>query len=197
MPEAVKVIGAGLAGCEAAYQLASRGVPVHLYEMKPEKKSPAHSYEGFAELVCSNSLRSDRLANGAGLLKEEMRRVGSLIMQAAEACRVPAGGALAVDRYAFSDYITNYVRNHPLITVTEQEVTSLEQDGSITIVATGPLTSDLLSQTISREISGGEGLHFFDAAAPIVLGESIDMSKAFWGSRYDRGRDYLMPSIRH
>ena len=191
MPEAVKVIGAGLAGCEAAYQLASRGVPVHLYEMKPEKKSPAHSYEGFAELVCSNSLRSDRLANGAGLLKEEMRRVGSLIMQAAEACRVPAGGALAVDRYAFSDYITNYVRNHPLITVTEQEVTSLEQDGSITIVATGPLTSDLLSQTISREISGGEGLHFFDAAAPIVLGESIDMSKAFWGSRYDRGSDYI------
>lgn len=191
MPEAVKVIGAGLAGCEAAYQLASRGVPVYLYEMKPEKKSPAHSYEGFAELVCSNSLRSDRLSNGVGLLKEEMRRVGSLVMQAAEACRVPAGGALAVDRYAFSDYITNYIKNHPLITVMEEEVTSLEPDGSITIVATGPLTSDLLSQTISREISGGEGLHFFDAAAPIVLGESIDMSKAFWGSRYDRGSDYI------
>ncbi len=190
MPNAVRIIGAGLAGAEAAFQLAERGIPVRLYEMKPGKKSPAHHSDGFAELVCSNSLRSDRLANGAGLLKEEMRRVGSLIMRAAEACRVPAGGALAVDRYAFSDYITNYLRNHPCITVVEQEVTHLAGYPGITIVATGPLTSEALFDAISREI-GGEQLHFFDAAAPIVLGESIDMQKAFWGSRYERGSDYI------
>ena len=190
MPKPVRIIGAGLAGCEAAYQLASRGIPVTIYEMKPEKKSPAHSYGGFAELVCSNSLRSDRLANGAGLLKEEMRRVGSLIMQAAEASKVPAGGALAVDRYAFSDYITNYICNHPLITVNAKEMDEIADFDGITIVASGPLTSEALSRAISREI-GEEYLHFFDAAAPIVTGESIDMSKAFWGSRYERGSDYI------
>ena len=153
MPNAVRIIGAGLAGAEAAFQLAERGIPVRLYEMKPGKKSPAHHSDGFAELVCSNSLRSDRLANGAGLLKEEMRRVGSLVMRAAEACRVPAGGALAVDRYAFSDYITNYLRNHPCITVVEQEVTHLAGYPGITIVATGPLTSGALFDAISREIA--------------------------------------------
>ena len=182
--EYINVIGAGLAGSEAAWQAARLGVPVRLYEMKPEKRTPAHSYSGFAELVCSNSLRSLQLSNAIGLLKEELRRLGSLIMEAADANTVPAGAALAVDRYAFSDYITDRIKSHPLIEVIPGEVTEIP-DG-ITVVASGPLTSDALAETIRGML--GEGyLSFFDAAAPIVDFASVDMTKAYFASRYGKG----------
>ena len=185
----VKVIGAGLAGSEAAWQLAQRGIQVELYEMKPGKKSPAHHVDTFAELVCSNSLRGDRLENAVGLLKEELRRVGSLIMECAEATRVEAGGCLAVDRQGFSDMVTEKLRNHPNVTVVSEEVTKVPE-GPV-IVATGPLTSDAMSEAIGAYF-GAEQLHFFDAAAPLVTYESIDMTKAWWQSRYDRGTaDYI------
>ncbi len=180
----INVIGAGLAGCEAAWQAAERGVKVTLYEMKPCKYSPAHHSEGFAELVCSNSLRSNQIFNAVGLLKEELRRLGSLIIESAYANEVPAGGALAVDRHGFSDYITAKIKNHPNIEVVCGEVTEIP-DG-ITVVATGPLTSDALSAHISK-IIGVDYLHFFDAAAPIVDAASINMERAFVASRYDRG----------
>ena len=185
----VKVIGAGLAGCEAAWQLAQRGIPVELYEMKPRKMSPAHHSEDFAELVCSNSFRGDRLENAVGLLKEELRRCGSLIMSCAEATRVEAGGCLAVDRGGFAAMVTEKIRNHPNITVIDQEVTEVPE-GPV-IVATGPLTSDAMSDAIGVYF-GQDYLHFFDAAAPLVTAESIDMTKAWWQSRYDRGTaDYV------
>ena len=182
------VIGAGLAGCEAAWQLASRGVPVTLVEMKPEKYTPAHRSAGFAELVCSNSLRSDQLTNAVGLLKEEMRQLGSLIMRCADETRVPAGGALAVDREAFSGRVTQAVRSHPLITVVQREATELPETDAV--VATGPLTSDALAEQIAA-LPGLETLNFYDAAAPIVSGESLDMSRVFRQGRYGRGDDYL------
>ena len=186
----VKVIGAGLAGCEAAWQLAQRGIRVELYEMKPQKMSPAHHSPNFAELVCSNSLRGDRLENAVGLLKEELRRCGSLIMQCAEATRVEAGGCLAVDRNGFSGMVTEKIRNHPNITVIEGEVTEIPE-GPV-IIASGPLTSDALSEAIGDYFGQTDYLHFFDAAAPLVTAESIDMEKAWWQSRYDRGNaDYI------
>ena len=182
------VIGAGLAGCEAAWQLASRGVHVTLVEMTPERFTPAHHSAGFAELVCSNSLRSDQLTNAVGLLKEEMRQLGSLIMKAADATRVPAGGALAVNREAFSRYVTEAMENHPLITVERREVTQLPTENAV--IATGPLTSDALADEIAG-LPGLSTLNFYDAAAPIVSGESLDMSKVFRAGRYGRGDDYL------
>ena len=186
----VKVIGAGLAGSEAAWQLANRGIQVTLYEMKPKKMSPAHHSPDFAELVCSNSLRGDRLENAVGLLKEELRRVGSLILQCAEATRVEAGGALAVDREGFARMVTKKIRSHPNITVVEEEVTEVPE-GPV-IIATGPLTSDAMSQAIGKYFGETEYLHFFDAAAPLVTAESIDMELAWWQSRYDRGTpDYI------
>lgn len=188
MKHKIHVIGAGLAGCEAAHQIARRGIAVELYEMKPERYTPAHRYPGFAELVCSNSLRADRLENAVGLLKEEMRLMDSLIMQAADATRVPAGGALAVDRTAFSDYITSKIKQNPLITLHEGEVSSLSGMGGIVVVASGPLTSDALFEEIAAKI-GEERLHFFDAAAPIVMGESLDYEKVFAASRYGKGTD--------
>ena len=185
----VKVIGAGLAGSEAAWQLAQRGIHVELYEMRPEKKSPAHHTENFAELVCSNSLRGDRLENAVGLLKEELRRLDSVIISSADATRVEAGGCLAVDRHGFAALVTEKIRNHPNITVIPGEITEVPE-GPV-IVATGPLTSDALSQAIGRYF-GSDQLHFFDAAAPLVTYESIDMDKAWWQSRYDRGTaDYI------
>ena len=185
----VKVIGAGLAGCEAAWQLAQRGIDVELYEMKPHKMSPAHHVNTFAELVCSNSLRGDRLENAVGLLKEELRRVGSLILECAEATRVEAGGCLAVDRQGFSDLVTERIRNHPHITVISREITRVPE-GPV-IIATGPLTSDDLSKAIG-EYFGSDYLHFFDAAAPLVTAESVDMNEAWWQSRYNRGTpDYI------
>lgn len=184
------VIGAGLAGCEAAYQLASRGISVTLYEMKPKQYSPAHHSPNFAELVCSNSLRGAGLANAVGLLKEEMRRLGSVIMTAADATCVPAGGALAVDREAFSAKVTELIKSHPLIEVIEEEVTEFPAEKNL-IIATGPLTSEKFSETIAKFI-GKEYLSFFDAAAPIVTFESINMDKAFFGSRYNKGTpDYI------
>lgn len=189
MNKIITVCGAGLAGCEAAWQAAERGVRVKLIEMKPEKYTPAHHSPDFAELVCSNSLRSDSLANAVGLLKEELRRMGSLIMDAAEKAKVPAGSALAVDRKLFSEYITNKIKSHPLIEVISQEVTSVGDD--ITVIATGPLTSDAMSEFIQNEL-GCSGLHFFDAAAPIVDAASINMEVAYFGSRYDKGdADYI------
>jgi len=186
----VKVIGAGLAGSEAAWQLANRGIEVELYEMKPKKMSPAHHSEDFAELVCSNSLRGDRLENAVGLLKEELRRVGSLILECAEATRVEAGGCLAVDRGGFAKLVTEKIKNHPNITVISEEVTQVPQ-GPV-IIATGPLTSDALSEAIGKYFGESEYLHFFDAAAPLVTAESIDMDLAWWQSRYDRGTpDYI------
>lgn len=186
----VRVFGAGLAGAEAAWQIASRGVAVELVEMKPQKKSPAHSEDGFAELCCSNSLRSDALTNAVGLLKEEMRRVGSLILEAADATRVPAGSALAVDRHLFSEYVTRKLREHPLITILEKEQTELCTD-RITVVATGPLTSDALADQIAA-FTGKDGLHFFDAVAPIVEFSGINMDVAYFASRYDKGdADYI------
>lgn len=183
------VVGAGLAGCEAAWQLANAGLKVRLYEMKPLKFTPAHKYAGFAELVCSNSLKADRLASAAGMLKEEMRRLGSLTMKCAEAARVSAGGALAVDREKFSDNVTKCIRSHPNITVIEQELTEIPQ-GRV-IIAAGPLMSDALAESV-RKLTGGEYLYFHDAAAPIVTADSIDMDKAFYASRYGRGTaDYI------
>ena len=187
----VRVVGAGLAGCEAAYQAAELGVHVELYEMKPHKRTPAHHSDTFAELVCSNSLRSDQVHNAVGLLKAELRALGSLIMEAADRCAVPAGSALAVNRHEFSAYITERVRSHPRITVIEEEVTALDPS-AVTVVATGPLTSDALASHIAT-LTGGAHLHFFDAAAPIVDVASIDMSRAFFASRYGKGdpEDYL------
>ena len=183
------VIGAGLAGCEAAWQLANRGIMVTLYEMKPIKRTPAHSSDNFAELCCSNSLRADGLANAVGLLKVEMSKLNSLVMFAARETAVPAGGALAVDRNAFSAFITEKIRSHPLITVVEKEVTELPDTPAI--IASGPLTSETLSKAIGEKL-GKNFLHFFDAAAPIVTKESIDMQVAFFASRYDKGTpDYI------
>ncbi|MGN0469593.1 MAG: methylenetetrahydrofolate--tRNA-(uracil(54)-C(5))-methyltransferase (FADH(2)-oxidizing) TrmFO [Acutalibacteraceae bacterium] len=182
----INVLGAGLAGCEAAYQIAKRGINVKLYEMKPSKKTAAHKSNNFCELICSNSLKAARIESAAGLLKEEMRRIGSLLMECADKCAVPAGGALAVDRDEFSSMVTNAIRNNPLIEVIESEVTEIPHD-AITVVATGPLTSDKLADRII-EMCGGS-LHFFDAAAPIVTAESIDMDCAFTASRYDKGGD--------
>lgn len=186
----VKVIGAGLAGSEAAWQLAQRGIDVRLYEMKPRKMTPAHHSPYFAELVCSNSLRGDRLENAVGLLKEELHRCGSLILQCAEATRVEAGGCLAVDREGFARMVTERVRTHPNITVIEEEVTEIPE-GPV-IIASGPLTSDALSASIADYFGETGYLHFFDAAAPLVTAESIDMNLAWWQSRYDRGTpDYI------
>ena len=188
--ENINVYGAGLAGSEAAWQAANKGVHVTLYEMKPKKKSPAHHSDGFAELVCSNSLRSAEITNGAGLLKEELFRMGSIIMEAAKNTQVAAGGALAVDRVLFSEYVTEKIRSHENITVVEEEVTSIPED-EITVVATGPLTSDALAEKIG-ELIGDKSLYFYDAAAPIVDFETIDMTKAFFASRYDKGTpDYI------
>jgi len=186
----VKVIGAGLAGCEAAWQLAKRGIEVELTEMKPKKRTPAHVAEGFAELVCSNSFRGDDLSNAVGLLKEEMRRMGSIIMECADKHKVPAGGALAVDRVAFSEEVTERIKNHPLITVVEDEVTDIPE-GRV-IIATGPLTSDALAEKLAKLDEDGAPLNFYDAAAPIVTFESIDMESAYFASRYGKGTaDYI------
>jgi methylenetetrahydrofolate--tRNA-(uracil-5-)-methyltransferase len=186
------VIGAGLAGSEAAWQIAKKGLPVRLLEMKPLRFSPAHSSPDFGELVCSNSLRSDQVTSGPGLLKAELRLLDSLIMAAADATSVPAGKALAVDRGLFSEYITQRIRNHPLISVDVREITDLGDFGdSPVIVATGPLTSDALAGAISASL-GAEGLSFYDAIAPIVFADSLDMTKLFSASRYDTGEgDYL------
>ncbi len=190
MTQAVTVLGAGLAGCEAAWQCASRGVSVRLVEMKPHRFTPAHHSADFAELCCSNSLRSDALSNAVGLLKEEMRRTGSLIMEAGDATRVPAGSALAVDRALFAKYITERVKNHPLIEVVEAEAETIPTEG-ITVVATGPLTSAPLAAHIAA-LTGKQGLYFHDAVAPIVEFSSIDMDTAFFASRYDKGdADYI------
>lgn len=183
----IDIIGAGLAGCEAAWQAAERGVIVRLYEMKPLKYSPAHSLETFAELVCSNSLRSDRIENAVGLLKEEMRRLDSLIMRCADATRLPAGGALAVDREGFSKAVTTEISNHPNITVISREAEKLP-DESIVIIATGPLTSEAFADCVCG-LTGKDSLYFYDAAAPIVTYESINMDKAFRASRYGKGSD--------
>ena len=190
MKNSVLVIGAGLAGSEAAYQLVKRGIPVELAEMRPVKSSPAHHTDLFAELVCSNSLRAANVENAVGLLKEEMRRLGSLIMEAADTHRVPAGGALAVDRVPFSQYITDALRQHPLVTIRHEEITTLPDD-QICIIATGPLTSDALAETI-QTMTGAEYFHFHDAAAPIVTIESLDMTKVYRAARYGKGgADYL------
>ena len=186
----INVIGAGLAGCEAAYQAAKRGVKVKLYEMQPSKFTPAHHNPKFAELVCSNSLRSDELSNAIGVLKAELRKMDSIIMEAADANRVAAGSALAVDREKFSSYITDKILNHPNIEVINEEVTKINSD-EITVIASGPLTSEALSEYIRSEIGLGN-LHFFDAAAPIVDFASVDMDKAFFASRYNKGdADYI------
>mgnify|MGYP004515355033 FL=1 len=186
----VNVIGAGLAGCEAAYVLAQNNIKVNLYEMKPKKFSPAHKSENFAELVCSNSLRAGNIENAVGLLKEEMRRLGSLIMECADKTRVPAGGALAVDRDGFSRLVTEKIKNNPNITVINEEISEFDT-GEYTIVASGPLTSGALYENI-RKFFGGEYLHFYDAAAPIVSYESIDMTKAYKAARYGKGdADYI------
>ncbi len=187
MTHKAKVIGAGLAGSEAAWQLANRGIEVELYEMKPIRRSPAHHRDTFAELVCSNSLRSDRLQNGAGLMKEEMRRLGSIIMECADACRVPAGGALAVDREGFTAMVTDKIKAHPNITVIHDEITAIPD--SPAIVATGPLTDGDLYRAIEEFF--GISLHFYDAAAPVVRADSLNMDKVFRASRYERGSDYL------
>ena len=185
--DCVTVLGAGLAGCEAAYQLAERGIAVSLVEMRPLRRSPAHKTDLFGELVCSNSLRSDRIQNGVGLLKEEMRRMGSVIIACADKTRVPAGGALAVDREGFARLVTERIKNHPNITVVEAEATEIPEPPAI--IATGPLTDGKLLENIEAFI--GEGLHFYDAAAPVVTKESLNMERVFEASRYDRGSDYL------
>ena len=190
MKNSVLVIGAGLAGSETAWQLVQRGIPVELVEMRPVKPSPAHHTALFAELVCSNSLRAANIENAVGLLKEEMRCLGSLIMEAADTHRVPAGGALAVDRVPFSQYITDHLQNHPLVTVRHEEVSHLPDD-QICIIATGPLTSPAMTETI-RQMTGEEYFHFHDAAAPIVTVESLDMTKVYRAARYGKGgADYL------
>ncbi len=182
----INVLGAGLAGCEAAWQIAERGIKVRLFEMKPKKKTPAHKSDDFCELICSNSLKAARVESAAGLLKEEMRRLGSLLMSCADSCTVPAGGALAVDREKFSAMVTAAIRSHSLIEVIEEEVTEIPED-AITVIATGPLTSDALAEKIIERCGGS--LHFFDAAAPVITAESIDMENAFTASRYDKGGD--------
>ena len=184
----VTVIGAGLAGSECAWQLAQRGIQVTLCEMKPEKKTPAHLTDNFAELCCSNSLRSNQLENAVGLLKEELRRLGSLILSCADATRVEAGGALAVDRHGFAAMVTEKLRNHPNITVVPGEVTEIPTEGEV-VIASGPLTSDALAERLQKLLGEDTALHFFDAAAPLVSAESVDMDKAWFGSRYDRGTD--------
>ena len=186
----VTVVGAGLAGSECAWQLAKRGIPVRLIEMKPEKMTPAHVSPYFAELVCSNSLRSDELTNAVGLLKEELRRLGSLIMLSADQNRVAAGGALAVDRVGFAKTITEHIRSHPLIEIVEEECTEIP-DGEV-VIASGPLTSDALADRIAALFPDTKSLSFFDAAAPIVTLASVDMDSAFFASRYDKGTaDYV------
>ena len=186
MEKKVIVIGAGLAGSEAAWQLAKRGVNVDLYEMRPKKMTPAHKTQNFAELVCSNSLRANNITNAVGLLKEEMRRLDSLIIKCADATQVPAGGALAVDRDKFSEMITETIKNHPNINVIEEEITQIPKGDIPVVVATGPLTSDALSQDI-RTYTKQEGLYFYDAAAPIIEKDSIDINKVYLKSRYDKG----------
>ena len=188
MNKCVTVVGAGLAGCEAAWQLAERGISVTLYEMKPESYSPAHKMSGFAELVCSNSLKAEHLTNASGLLKAEMRLLDSLILKAAEHARVPAGGALAVDRDNFSAYITSAMENHENITVIRTRIDEIP-DGPV-IIATGPLTHDVLAESITN-LPGFSALHFFDAAAPIVTLDSLNMDRVFRASRYEKGADYL------
>ena len=189
--ERVIVIGAGLAGSEVCWQLARRGIPVELHEMRPGRLTPAHRSGGYAELVCSNSLRANNVENAVGLLKEEMRRCDSLIMAAADAHAVPAGGALAVDRNAFSQTITQRLRGHPCVTVVEEEVTELPREGNV-VIASGPLTSDLLADHIAARFPEQDYLHFFDAVAPLVTFESVDMDKAWFGSRYNKGTaDYI------
>jgi methylenetetrahydrofolate--tRNA-(uracil-5-)-methyltransferase len=189
--ESVIVIGAGLAGCEAAWQLAQRGIPVELHEMKPAKQTPAHHSADFAELVCSNSLRSDQLENAVGLLKEELRRCGSLILSCADETRVEAGGALAVDREGFSRRVTEKIKGHPLIQVVAGEVTSIPPEGQV-ILASGPLTSDALTDAIAGLFPESKYLNFFDAAAPLVAFDSVDMDQAWFASRYDKGTaDYI------
>ena len=186
----VTVIGAGLAGSECAWQLAQRGISVTLREMKPEKKTPAHETDLFAELCCSNSLRSNQLENAVGLLKEELRRLGSLILACADATAVEAGGALAVDRHGFAAQVTERIRSHPRITVVPGEVTEIPE-GEV-VIASGPLTSDALAQRLQALLGAGTDLHFFDAAAPLVAADSVDMDKAWLGSRYDKGgSDYV------
>ena len=186
----VTVIGAGLAGSECAWQLAKRGINVTLREMKPEKKTPAHQTDNFAELCCSNSLRSDQLENAVGLLKEEMRRLDSLILSCADATRVEAGGALAVDRHGFAQMVTERVKGHPNITVVPGEVTDIP-NGEV-VIASGPLTSDALAEKLQALLGENSDLHFYDAAAPLVSAESVDMDKAWFGSRYDKGGlDYV------
>ncbi len=188
MNKMVQIVGAGLAGSEAAFQIAERGVPVKLYEMKPKKFSAAHKSAGFAELICSNSLKAARLDSAAGLLKEEMRQFGSLLMQCADACAVPAGGALAVDRDLFSAQVTAALRAHPLIEIVEEEVQEIPE--GVSIIAAGPLASDALADKIAALCP--ESLYFFDAAAPIVTAESIDFSRCFYATRYDKGEsDYI------
>jgi methylenetetrahydrofolate--tRNA-(uracil-5-)-methyltransferase len=188
----VIIVGAGMAGSEAAWQVAQRGIKVDLYEMRPEKSTPAHKTEKFAELVCSNSLRGAGLENAVGLLKEEMRQLDSIIMESADINRVPAGGALAVDREGFSQYITDKVKNHPNVTVINKEIETIPQeDAAITIIASGPLTSEVLAKSIG-ELTGQDYFYFYDAAAPLISKESIDMSKAYRASRYGKGTaDYI------
>lgn len=188
--EYINVVGAGLAGCEAAYQIAKRGIRVRLFEMKPVKKSPAHHTDGFAELVCSNSFKAQRVSSAAGLLKQEMRLLDSMLLRCADLCSVAAGGALAVDRNIFSRLVTENIKNNPLIEVISDEVTAIPKD-AVTVIATGPLTSDALCSDIVAMM--GKSLSFFDAAAPIVTAESIDMESAFAASRYDKGDgdDYI------
>lgn len=192
MREKVIIVGAGMAGSEAAWQVAQRGIKVDLYEMRPEKSTPAHKTEKFAELVCSNSLRGAGLENAVGLLKEEMRQLNSIIMESADINRVPAGGALAVDREGFSQYITDKVKNHPNVTVINKEIETIPQeDDAITIIASGPLTSEVLAKSIG-ELTGQDYFYFYDAAAPLISKESIDMSKAYRASRYGKGTaDYI------
>lgn len=188
----VIIVGAGMAGSEAAWQVAQRGIKVDLYEMRPEKSTPAHKTEKFAELVCSNSLRGAGLENAVGLLKEEMRQLNSIIMESADINRVPAGGALAVDREGFSQYITDKVKNHPNVTVINKEIETIPQeDDAITIIASGPLTSEVLAKSIG-DLTGQDYFYFYDAAAPLISKESIDMSKAYRASRYGKGTaDYI------
>lgn len=180
----VTVVGAGLAGSEAAWQIAQSGVPVKLYEMRPVKQTPAHHTDKFAELVCSNSLRANTLTNAVGVLKEEMRRLNSIIIKAADSCQVPAGGALAVDRHEFAEYVTEAVKNHPLIDVIHEEIEQIPE--GTTVISSGPLTSLALSEKL-KELTGEEYLYFYDAAAPIIEKDSIDMDKVFIASRYDKG----------
>ncbi|MBE3570855.1 MAG: FADH(2)-oxidizing methylenetetrahydrofolate--tRNA-(uracil(54)-C(5))-methyltransferase TrmFO [Bacillales bacterium] len=184
MTQTVHVVGAGLAGSEAAFQIAERGIKVNLYEMRPIKQTPAHHTDKFAELVCSNSLRADTLTNAVGVLKEEMRALNSVIIRSADDCRVPAGGALAVDRHEFAANVTNRVKNHPNVTVVMEEVTEIPE--GITVIATGPLTSPALSEKL-KELTGEDYLYFYDAAAPIIEKDSINMDKVYLKSRYNKG----------